>query len=262
MSPSRLIPFLKDHNQRTTWDEGLPRTDHYNLSPGQPQKFPDIFCQSQEHCQPSFGASDPDLAILLNKERRMSTTTHPQPITEGPKHVNREKAEGMLRHTRLVNEPREYLQKREELRLAEMEMFRNIERVAALRRALPAGAEVTDYVFQEGPRDLVGSDSPLTSVRLSELFSGAGRPLIVYHFMYGKRNTTACPMCTMWIDTFNAIAPHLARNVDLAIAAAADLAPLRDYARSRGWHNLRLLRAGRGNWYASLDYGTRVTIRG
>src|SRR5262245_19916451 len=84
----------------------------------------------------------------------MSTTMPPQSITGGPKHIDREETNGMLRHTRLANEPREYLQKREELRLAEMEMFRNIERVAALRRALPTGAEVTDYVFQEGPRDL------------------------------------------------------------------------------------------------------------
>jgi predicted dithiol-disulfide oxidoreductase (DUF899 family) len=105
----------------------------------------------------------------------MRTTTHPQPITVGSKHVNREKTDSMLRHTRLVNEPREYLEKREELRLAEMEMFRNIERVAAPRRALPAGAEVTDYVFQEGPRDLNGSDSPVNSVRLSERFSGPER---------------------------------------------------------------------------------------
>src|SRR5215831_1678247 len=174
----------------------------------------------------------------------MSTTTRPQPITAGPKHVNREKTGGMLRHTRLVNEPREYLQKREELRLAEMEMFRNIEQVAALRRALPTGAEVTDYTFQEGPRALNGSDSPISSVRLSELFTGSGRPLIVYHFMYGKRNTTACPMCTMWVDAFNGIAPHVAQNVDFAIVAAADPATLRAYARSRGWHNLRLLSAG------------------
>lgn len=174
----------------------------------------------------------------------MSTTTHPQPITGGPKHVDRDTTDGMLRHTRLANEPREYLQKREELRLAEMEMCRNIERIAALRRALPTGAEVTDYVFQEGPRDLADSDSPISSVRLSQLFSGPGRSLIVYHFMYGKRNTTACPMCTMWIDTFNGVAPHLAQNVDLAIVAAADPATLRAHARARGWHNLRLLSAG------------------
>ena len=174
----------------------------------------------------------------------MSTITHPQPITGGPKHVDREKTDSMLRHTRLANEPREYLQKREELRLAEIEMFRNIERVAALRRALPTGAEVMDYVFEEGPRDLNGSDSLISSVRLSELFSGPARPLIVYHFMYGKQNTTACPMCTMWIDAFNGVAPHLVQNVDLAIVAAADPATLRAHARARGWHNLRLLSAG------------------
>src|SRR4029450_3909144 len=111
---------------------------------------------------------------------------------------------------------------------------RNIERVAALRRARPTGAEVTDYVFQEGPRDLNGSDSPISSVRLSELVSGSRRPLIVYHFMSGKRNTTACPMCPMWLDTFNGIPPHLAQNVDLAIVAAADPATLRAYGRARG----------------------------
>jgi predicted dithiol-disulfide oxidoreductase (DUF899 family) len=174
----------------------------------------------------------------------MSTTTNSQPITGGPKHVDREKTDGMLRHTRLANEPREYLQKREELRLAEMEMFKHIERVAALRRALPTGAEVIDYVFQEGPRDLNGSDSQITPVRLSELFSDPGRALVIYHFMYGKRNTTACPMCTMWIDSFNGIAPHLAQNIDVAIVAAADPPALRAHARVRGWHNLRLLSAG------------------
>jgi len=174
----------------------------------------------------------------------MSTTTDQQMVTSGPSHVDRERTDGFLRHTRLTNEPRAYLQKREELRLAEMEMFRSIERVAALRRSLPAGAEVPDYVFQEGPRDLDDSDTPITSVRLSEVFSAPGRALIVYHFMYGKQNTTACPMCTMWIDAFNGVAPHLAQNVDLAIVAAADPATLRAYARTRGWRNLRLLSAG------------------
>lgn len=160
------------------------------------------------------------------------------------KHVNREKTDGMLRHTRLQNEPRGYLQKREELRQAEMEMFRTIEKVAALRRALPAGADVRDYVFQEGPRDLSAGDTPVRDVRLSELFTAPGRALIVYHFMFGKRNATACPMCTMWIDSFNGVAAHVAQNVDVAIVAAADPAALRAYARTRGWHNLRLLSAG------------------
>src|SRR6476661_485468 len=114
----------------------------------------------------------------------MSSIAHTEPIG-GSRHENREKTDGILRHTRPANESREYLQKREDLRLSEMDMFRTIERVAALRRAVPAGTEVTDYVFQEGPRDLNVSDSTASSVGLSELFSGPGRALIVYHFMYG-----------------------------------------------------------------------------
>ena len=62
--------------------------------------------------------------------------------------------------------------------------------------------------------------------------------------MFGKKQTTACPMCTAWIDSFNGIAHHLAQNVDLAIVAAADPATLRAHARNRGWDKLRLLSAG------------------
>jgi len=81
-------------------------------------------------------------------------------------------------------------------------------------------------------------------VRLSELFTAPDRSLVIYHFMYGKKQTNPCPMCTAWIDGYNAIAPHLAQNVDLAIVAAADPASLRAYARERGWDKLRLLSAG------------------
>jgi predicted dithiol-disulfide oxidoreductase (DUF899 family) len=63
-------------------------------------------------------------------------------------------------------------------------------------------------------------------------------------FMYGKLQTSPCPMCTMWIDGFNGVAHHVAQNVNLAIAAAADPAILRQHARNRGWRNLRLLSCG------------------
>ena len=46
----------------------------------------------------------------------------------------------------------------------------------------------------------------MREVRLSELFTSPDRPLIVYHLMYGKAQTAACPMCTMWIDGFNGVA--------------------------------------------------------
>ena len=112
--------------------------------------------------------------------------------------------------------------------------MRHRERVAALRRQLPEGAVVDDYVFLESPAGLDAAAEPGTRVRLSELFSGPDRALIVYHFMYGKKQTSPCPMCTMWIDGFNGTAAHLARNADLVIVAAADLEPLRVHARSRG----------------------------
>jgi predicted dithiol-disulfide oxidoreductase (DUF899 family) len=63
-----------------------------------------------------------------------------------------EKTDGMIRHTRLKNESREYLERREELRRAEVELIRQSEKVAALRRSLPQGTPVQDYSFLEGRR--------------------------------------------------------------------------------------------------------------
>jgi len=151
---------------------------------------------------------------------------------------------GTLQLTRLTNESAEYVARREELRLAEIELMRQRERVAAMRRRLPPGAVVQDYQFQEGPAHLDAGDAPITTVRLSDLFTGPNRSVVIYHLMYGKRQTTPCSMCTMWIDGYNGVASHIAQNVDFAIVAAADPAMLRQHARSRGWRNLRLLSCG------------------
>ena len=80
-----------------------------------------------------------------------------------------ETIQGTLRQTRLSNESAEYRAKREELRLAEIDLMQRRERVAELRRRLPPGATIQDYVFQEGPADLAAGDSPARNVRLSEL---------------------------------------------------------------------------------------------
>jgi predicted dithiol-disulfide oxidoreductase (DUF899 family) len=37
-------------------------------------------------------------------------------------------------------------------------------------------------------------------------FTAPDRPLILYHFMFGKRQVEPCPMCSMWIDGFDAVA--------------------------------------------------------
>ena len=154
-----------------------------------------------------------------------------------------ETIEGTFRQTNLANESADYLAKREELRLAEIELMRQREQVAELRRHLPPGPALQDYRFIEGPVDLDSGDTPTRTVLLSELFTSASRPLVIYHLMYGKRQTKPCPMCTAWIDGFNGVAHHIAQKVDFAIVAAADPAALRAHARARGWNRLRLLSA-------------------
>ena len=163
-----------------------------------------------------------------------------------------EMIDGTYRQTNLPNESPEYLGAREELRHAEIELMRQRERVAELRRALPKGATIQDYEFLEGPASLHDGDDPVTRVRLSELFTAPDRSLVIYHFMFGKKQTRACPMCTAWIDAFNGVAHHLAQNVDLAIVAAADPSTLRAHARDRGWDKLRLLSAGESSFKYDL----------
>src|ERR1044072_7889420 len=72
-----------------------------------------------------------------------------------------EMIDGTYRQTNLPNESAEYLAKREELRQAEIELMRQRERVAELRRALPPGATVQDYEFLEGPASLDDGDEPV-----------------------------------------------------------------------------------------------------
>ena len=84
--------------------------------------------------------------------------------------------------------------------------------------------------------DLSAGDAPVRTTRLSGLFTkkaaepGPNRSLIIYHLMFGKRQTKPCPMCTAWLDGANGIAHHLAQNLDFAVVAAADLPALRAHA--------------------------------
>jgi predicted dithiol-disulfide oxidoreductase (DUF899 family) len=164
--------------------------------------------------------------------------------------------DGTFRLTNLTNESAEYLARREELRLAEIELMKQRERVADLRRHLPEGAALPDYEFEEGPRDLNAGDAPVNKARLSELFTKPNRPLVIYHFMFGKKNSKACPMCTMWIDSANGVAHHLAQNLDFAVVSATDVPTLRAFARDRGWNKLRLLSAAKNTF--KFDLGSEA----
>jgi predicted dithiol-disulfide oxidoreductase (DUF899 family) len=129
------------------------------------------------------------------------------------------------------NETKQYRTARKKLLDAELALRRQVEKVAALRRKLPAGGELPqDYVFtsQQGP------------VKLSELFD-RGNTLVAYSFMYGPQMKNACPMCTSFLDALDGNAQHLAQRTSLVVIARSPIERIVEYARGRGWRNLRLL---------------------
>ena len=82
-----------------------------------------------------------------------------------------------------------YEQKRQELLAAETSLRDQVERVAQLRRALPLGKAVPDYVFREGPADLSCNNSAdFRDVKLSELFAHGHDELIVVHLMFAAND--------------------------------------------------------------------------
>ena len=101
--------------------------------------------------------------------------------------------DGTYRQTNLPNESPEYLAKREELRLAEIELMKQRERCAELRRGLPKGATIRDYKFLEGPASLDDGDTHTKIVRLSELFTRLDRSLVIFQMMYGKKTNHCVP---------------------------------------------------------------------
>jgi predicted dithiol-disulfide oxidoreductase (DUF899 family) len=160
-------------------------------------------------------------------------------------------------------ESTEYRRERNRLLEAEIELRRATERVAAQRRALPAGGEVPeDYRFENvaGERD----------VAFSELFAPGKDTLVIYSFMFPRwsgdqrpgptsgesaqlpRIETPCPSCTSILDSLDGAARHLEQRINLAVVAKSDPARIRAFAADRGWRRLRLL-SSRNNSY-NRDY--------
>src|SRR5260370_2254481 len=97
------------------------------------------------------------------------------------------------------NENPEYRQARNALLAAEIELRRHIERVAALRRALPPGGGIPeDYAFE-------GHDG---TVHVSQLF-GDKDTLVIYSMMFGPQRERACPMCTAMLTSWEGTARNL-----------------------------------------------------
>ena len=125
----------------------------------------------------------------------------------------------------------EYRAAREQLIEAELELRDHIERVAALRRTLPAGPTIPDYAFFDGAE----------RVRLSELFADDKPYLLMYHVMYWQDDQEFCPMCSMWVDGLDGVAHHISQRANVVAATLAPVEKARAWAQQRGWRRIRFL---------------------
>lgn len=161
-----------------------------------------------------------------------------------------------LHDTRYPGESAAYRAARDELLRAEVELIAHIERVAAMRRALPPGGVLKkDYVFEEGPADLRDTQTTYR-VRLSELFGPRHDTLILINTMWAPDHERPCPACNSLADTYNASAPHVSDRVAFALVVRAPLSRLRPWAAARGWRDIRLLSSLNNTFNA--DYNTQT----
>lgn len=146
-----------------------------------------------------------------------------------------------LHTNRFPGESDAYRSARNELLQAEVNLRRNIEEVAALRRKLPLGGKIPqDYVFDEGSPDLDNSAST-HQTRLSELFEAGKNTLALYSYMFSSAMAAPCVSCTSILDGLNGTAPHVSQRINFAVAAKSPIERIRTVARERHWRNLRLL---------------------
>jgi predicted dithiol-disulfide oxidoreductase (DUF899 family) len=126
------------------------------------------------------------------------------------------------------NESSEYRSARNALLAEEIELRRQMERVATQRRSLPAGGEVPgnlDFESESGP------------IRLASLF-GDKDTLMVYSMMYGPQRKSPCPMCTSFLTAWNGIAVNLRERASIAVTARSPIERLNEFKAKRGFVNL------------------------
>ena len=163
---------------------------------------------------------------------------------------NSQRETSTVHHLQFPGESAEYRTARNALLEEEMKLRREVERVAALRRALPPGGVLKqDYVF-EG----IGPNGAPTPIKLSELFAPGKDTLAIYSFMYGPERQRPCPGCTHFLDGVDGAARHVTQRVNFVVVAKSPLARLLAFAQERGWPHLTLLYTN-GNDYDSDYFG-------
>jgi len=111
----------------------------------------------------------------------------------------------------------------------EIELRRQIQRVAAQRRALPPGGEASDYRFLDEQGKEIG---------LVDLF-GRHDTLFTYFWMFGPERERPCPMCTSFVGSLDIPTPDIEQRLAIAIIGRSPVARQLAVARERGWKNLK-----------------------
>ena len=112
-------------------------------------------------------------------------------------------------------------------RLAEeKQLTRQMDALAAKRRALPWVKIDKDYQFESGSG----------RVSLADLFDGKSQ-LVIQHFMLGPDWKEGCPSCSYMADHTDGMLPHLAaRDVTMLAVSRAPLAEIEAFKKRMGWH--------------------------
>lgn len=131
---------------------------------------------------------------------------------------------------RIPNESTDYRRAREALLVEEIELRRQIERVAAIRRTLPPGGEVTR------PYRFLGENG---TVGIGDLFDDE-TTLVIYSFMFGPQRERPCPMCTSMLSALDGEMPDIRQQVAFAVVARSPIDRLLAFKKERGWHHLPL----------------------
>jgi predicted dithiol-disulfide oxidoreductase (DUF899 family) len=127
------------------------------------------------------------------------------------------------------NDSAQYRSARQTLLAEEIALRRQIEHVAALRRALPPGGVARHYDFIDDNGQTIG---------LADLF-GPHDTLVSYFWMYGPKRERPCPMCTSLLGGLDGPARDLEQRVALAVIGRSPVSRQLAFARERGWRNLR-----------------------
>ena len=139
------------------------------------------------------------------------------------------------------NDSAGYRAARTALLAEEIELRRHLERVAAMRRALPPGGAARDYAFldQEG-----------RTVGLADLF-GRHDTLVTYFWMFGPERERPCPMCTSFLGAVDIPLRDFGQRAAFAAIARSPVA--RQLAFARDYRGL----ADDGSEWPALDVWVR-----